>query len=326
MEKQKPAEKAIVVMGPTAVGKSEFAADIAERYGGEIVSADSMQIYRDMDVGTAKPSAALLSRVPHHLIGFADPGEAFSVAAYRARAAAVIASLFARGKLPVIAGGTGLYIHALLCDMDFSGAGRDRALRENYASAAERFGNGYIYGILKEKDPVAAERIHPNDGRRVIRALERMERGGEADGLRAFERSFAPAGLFTPVPVLLTRDREELYRRIEERVDVLMGTGLADEVRRLRDRGFSRADSAMLGIGYKELFGYLDGDYDLDRAVYLIKLHTRRYAKRQLTWFRRYTDAHVFNLSEYADRKSALDAVFRVTDAALRDQRDAPQQ
>jgi tRNA dimethylallyltransferase len=317
MNREGKERKAIIVAGPTAVGKSEYAVEIAERYGGEIVSADSMQIYRGLDIGTAKPSESLLSRVPHHLIGAVEPAESFSVAAYRERAVAAIESIFARRRLPVIAGGTGLYIHSLLRDMAFSGAGRDDALRERYENEAERFGNASVYGILKEKDPEAAKRIHPNDRKRVVRALERLERGAEGDGLRAFAQSDASSGLFVPVFLLLTRDRKELYARIEARVDALMAAGLVDEVRRLRDRGLSRAHMSMLGIGYKELLDCFDGVCDTDRAVYLIKLHTRRYAKRQLTWFGRYDEAHVFNLSEYGTERSALEAIFRVTDAEL---------
>jgi tRNA dimethylallyltransferase len=262
----------------------------------------------------------MLSRVPHHLIGIADPFEGYSVAEYRARAAAAVRSVFERGKLPVIAGGTGLYIHALLYNMDFSGAGRSESLREKYESDADHFGNNYIYDILKEKDPAAAERIHANNRRRVVRALERIEQGGEGAGLRAFDQTRTPSGLFVPVFLLLTRDRDELYRRVDDRVDALMDEGLADEVRRLRAEGLSQAHISMLGIGYKELFGYFDGAYDLEHAVYLIKLHTRRYAKRQLTWFKRYAEARTFNLSEYPDRTAALNAIFRETDEALRDE------
>ncbi|MDR1953402.1 MAG: tRNA (adenosine(37)-N6)-dimethylallyltransferase MiaA [Clostridiales Family XIII bacterium] len=312
------ARKAIIVAGPTAVGKSEYAVEIAERYGGEVVSADSMQVYKGLDIGTAKPPRELLDRVPHHLIGVIDPASEFSAAAYREIAAEAIRDTFRRGKLPVIAGGTGLYIHGLLYGMEFSGAGRDDALREKYEAMASEFGNLAIYDILIEKDPAVAERIHPNNRKKVIRALERIERGGETDGLRTFAESRVPGGLFDPIFLLLTRDREELYRRVEARVDALMDAGLADEVRGLMDSGLSRAHMSMLGIGYKELLGCFEGEYDMTRAVYLIKLHTRRYAKRQLTWFKRYGDAHVFNLSVYdGDREAALREVFREIDGAL---------
>ncbi|MDR0357477.1 MAG: tRNA (adenosine(37)-N6)-dimethylallyltransferase MiaA [Clostridiales Family XIII bacterium] len=324
MDRNSRPEKAIIVAGPTAVGKSEFAAALAERYDGEVVSADSMQVYRGLDIGTAKPSRDLLARVPHQLIGVVDPAEPFSVAEYRARAEVVIRDIFARGRIPVIAGGTGLYIHALLFDMDFSGAGRHDALREKYESQAERFGNLRIYDILKERDPEAAARIHPNNRKRVVRALERLETGDEEDGLRDFARASAPSGLFDPVLLILTRDREELRVRIDERTDALMRAGLADEVRGLRERGLSREHISMLGIGYKELLAYLEGEYDEERAVELIKLHTRRYAKRQVTWFKRYADAETFNLSAYENEEAALRAVFLVADAAIGRRKSPP--
>jgi tRNA dimethylallyltransferase len=318
MKQEFTKQSAIIVAGPTAVGKSDYAVEIAERYGGEIVSADSIQIYKGLNIGAAKPSQDMLARVPHHLIDVAEPSCGFSVAEYREHAAHTIRSIFERNKTPVIAGGTGLYIHSLLYEMDFSGAGRDDVLRAKYESEAEHFGNESIYAILKEKDPQAAERIHPNNRRRVIRALERIERGTAPDGLKAFTQAQTPTDFFTPVFLLLTRDREELYYRIEMRVDAFIDAGLVDEVRGLRESGLSREHISMLGIGYKELLDCLEGAYDLDQAIYLIKLHTRRYAKRQLTWFSRYEGVHVFNLSAYADKESVLRAIFRITDAHIK--------
>ncbi|MDR0851115.1 MAG: tRNA (adenosine(37)-N6)-dimethylallyltransferase MiaA, partial [Clostridiales Family XIII bacterium] len=249
--------KAIVVIGPTAVGKTEYAIEIAERYNGEIVSADSMQIYRGLDIGTAKPSVEELARVPHHMIGFVDPAREYSAAKYREDAAAIIFDIRARGRLPVICGGTGLYINALIYDMDFSGTGKDEAIRGKYEELADVYGSMYIYGILKERDPEGAERIHPNNKKRIIRALERLETGGESEGLHEFERSFVPGSLFDPVLILLERSREELLIRIDARVDRLIATGLEEEVRGLIDAGLGSGHISMLGIGYKELMRYL---------------------------------------------------------------------
>ncbi|MDR3071956.1 MAG: tRNA (adenosine(37)-N6)-dimethylallyltransferase MiaA [Clostridiales Family XIII bacterium] len=299
----------ILIVGPTAVGKSEFALEVAEKFDGEIVSADSMQIYRGLRIGTAKPTEDERARVPHHLVDFVDPSKAFSVAEYRACAEKSIQEIRSRGKLPIIAGGTGLYVHSLLYEMDFSGAGEDTALREKYESIAAAFGKEHLHALLREKDSEAAESVHPNNTKRVIRALERVENLREDDGFREFGRAWNRSELLNPVILYLLRDREELYRRIEARVDVFLTMGLEAEVRALLDSGLSRANIAMLGIGYKELTGFFEGAYDFEEAVRLIKRNSRRFAKRQMTWFGRYEDAHRINLSEFSSTSDVMGAI-----------------
>ncbi|MDR0425268.1 MAG: tRNA (adenosine(37)-N6)-dimethylallyltransferase MiaA [Clostridiales Family XIII bacterium] len=329
--------KIIAVVGPTAVGKTQVAIELASWLGGEIVSADSMQIYKGMDIGTAKPDAEERRRAVHHMIDFADPSRGFSVAEYQAMARERIAEIAGRGVLPIIAGGTGLYVNAILFDMDFSATPKDAGLRRRYEAEAAGAGPEALHARLKAADPEAAARIHPNNVKKVIRALEILE-GSMA--VAPFSESFRPFGGYCPHIIGLTRDREELYSRIERRVDALIGAGLVEEVRGLYgsgvwemaggvpeaeaalDGGIAMAGTlassegiamagpldssegivdgniSIKGIGYKEIVGHLRGEYDLDHAISLIKRNSRRYAKRQLTWFRRYPDVQWFNLSE----------------------------
>jgi tRNA dimethylallyltransferase len=327
---------AVIIMGPTAVGKSEVALLVAEALGGEIVSADSMQIYRGLDRGTAKPTAAARARVPHHMIDVADPAEGYSVWQYRRAAGEVIADLLRRKKLPVIVGGTGLYIHSLLCDMDFGGAKGDERARAKYEQLAKERGAAYVHDLLKEQDPKAAAKIHPNNLKRVIRALERVENAvpviarseatkrsiempasadhDEADGpeeatreYKAFSFDLRRSDLMDPALFLLTRERADLVRRIDARVDAMLRAGLVRETEELARRGLTLRQSAMLGIGYKETLGYLNGDYSREEAIELIKIHTRRYAKRQMTWMRRYKDAQVIDLTARGEEKGAAE-------------------
>jgi tRNA dimethylallyltransferase len=306
---------AIVIAGPTAVGKSEAALAVCERYGGEIVSADSMQIYRGLDIGTAKPTNGERARVPHHMIDVADPHEAFSVAEYRAQAETAIDGIFARGALPVICGGSGLYINSLLYDMDFSGAAGDASLREKYTALARDFGNSYIYDILQRRDPAGAEKLHANDRKKVIRALERIEKGGERTGLKGFERSFTAGNLIDPLLIVLTRDRADLYELIESRVDRMIDAGLEGEVRGLIGGGMPENAISLLGIGYKEMIAYIRGDCDLPEAVRLIKQNSRRYAKRQMTWFRRWENALFFEIAGKTPVRDVLPELFALIDA-----------
>ncbi|MDR0519332.1 MAG: tRNA (adenosine(37)-N6)-dimethylallyltransferase MiaA [Clostridiales Family XIII bacterium] len=304
---------AIIIMGPTAVGKTDIALTVAESLGGEIVSADSMQIYRGLDIGTAKPSREQLARVPHHMIDVADPKKPYSAWEYRSGAGAAIEGIFARGRVPVIAGGTGLYIHSLVYDMDFGGSAGDAALRRKYERLADERGAEYLHGLLAERDPAAAERIHPNNVKRVIRALERMPASAAvADGKTHSTGGYAPfrfelrrGGLIDPVLVLLTRERAGLVKRIELRVDEMLGGGLVSEVEGLVAKGLSLEQISMLGIGYKEVLGYIGGEYGYDEMAELIKIHSRRYAKRQMTWFKRYKDATAINLSEVGETGAA---------------------
>lgn len=296
----------IVVCGPTAVGKTKYAIEIARELGGEIVSADSMQLYKYMDIGSAKPTPEEQERCVHHLVDCIDPREPFSVAAFHELAKEAIEDIFSRGLIPVVSGGTGLYVNSLIYDMDFSGSPADEEKRAEYYRLAEENGPGYLHDMLMKCDSEAAERIHPNNLKKVIRALEVAETGGK---VKAFENSFIRTKDYDYILVGLMRDREELYERINMRVDILMDAGLEEEVRRLLVMGLSENDISMKGIGYKELIEYFHGNYDLDEAVRLVKQNTRHLAKRQMTWFKRYPDIKWFNISEYENDEECIGVI-----------------
>lgn len=290
----------VCITGPTAVGKTEYALRIAELLDGEIISADSMQLYRYMDIGSAKPTAAERARVKHYLVDEIDPREPFSAALYQKRAKEAIRTVFSKGKLPVVAGGTGLYVNSLIYDMDFSGSSGSEELRNKFCKIAETAGKEAVHRLLAEKDPAAAGRIHPNNLKKVIRALEVAELqgcDGTQGGIPDFSRSFVPTVDYRCILIGLKRDRAELYARIDRRVDLLLAQGLLDEVKGLISMGLTEENISMKGIGYKELIGYLAGEYDMQEAVRLIKRNTRHYAKRQMTWFRRYDRMTWFDLS-----------------------------
>ncbi len=275
---------AIAIVGPTASGKSDVADLVAVELGGEVISADAMQVYRGMDIGTAKVPAAE-RRVHLWLVDVADPAESYSAALYQRDAREAIADIRSRGRIPVVCGGTGLYIRAALDEMDFPEGDSDSEARAAYNELAERLGPKGIHALLAKRDPRSAEAIHPNNVRRVVRALEMLDQG----------RSYADqvAGFSTPRPRYralyfgLERDREELYRRIDDRVDEMFARGLVDEVRALMDRGLAGALTSRQAIGYKEVIEALEGSITFDEARELIKRRSRRYAKRQLSWFRR---------------------------------------
>ena len=277
--------KIIAVVGPTASGKTALAIEIAKKYGGEVVSCDSMQIYKGMDIGTAKPTEDEMCGIKHHMIDIVSPHQSYSAADFAENAKTVINGILSRGALPVLAGGTGLYIDSVINNIKFGESPGSSKLRAELAEFAERNGSDALFRELRKKDPAAAEKIHPNNVRRVIRALEVCILTGrtftevslEARGEKEYD-----ALIFG-----LDMERSVLYERINKRVDIMMKKGLLAEVRRLRDMGVSPRTTAMQAIGYKELMQYLCGDISLDAAVEKIKLESRRYAKRQLTWFRR---------------------------------------
>lgn len=287
--------KIVVIAGPTAVGKTEYSIKAAQTFNGEIVSCDSMQLYKYMDIGSAKPTIEEQKAAPHHLVDIIDPRDDFSVAEYQNLAKDKILTLLKENKLPVIAGGTGLYLNSILYDMDFGGGGADNEIREKYEKIAKELGNEELFKMLQQADPDAAKRLHPNNTKRVIRALESIETGHE--GIKSFNEVSVKTSEYEAILIGLTRDRAELYDRINRRVDIMMDLGLVDEVRKLMSMGLDADSISMKGIGYKEIIGYLKGEYDIDEAVRLIKRNSRRYAKRQLTWFKRYDDMKWFNLS-----------------------------
>lgn len=295
----------IVVAGPTAVGKTEYAIKIAKAIDGEVVSCDSMQLYKYMDIGSAKPTPDELAQVQHYLVDEIDPRENFSVVEYQKRAKEAIAEIHAKGKIPVISGGTGLYLNSLLYEMDFGAPPADDIFRKELEEFAAEFGPKALHNRLTEKDPAAAERIHPNNIKKVIRAIEAVEKGGE--GIKPFDAVQKENTDYRPFLIGLTRDRAELYDRINLRVDILMDQGLIQEVEGLFNMGLTEENISMKGIGYKELIQHLKGEYSLEEAVAKVKQNTRHYAKRQLTWFRRYDQMQWFDLSTYNSGDEALE-------------------
>ena len=294
----------VIIAGPTASGKSAAAVELALRMNGEGISADSMQIYRDMDIGTAKVTKEEMRGVRHYLIDCADPDENYNVVLFQQKAREAVQEAVSAQKLPILCGGTGFYIQALLYDIDFTEMEENTSLRSRYEALAAEKGPEALHRILKEKDPASAAAIHPNNVKRVIRALEfAQESGGSiaAHNLAQRERGSAYNSVF----FVLTMDRQKLYERIDRRVDLMMEQGLLDEVTRLRDIGIARDSTAMQGIGYKQIYSYLEGDWSLEEAVRLIKRDTRHFAKRQLTWFRREKDVIWVDIDQF-DTKEAL--------------------
>ena len=300
--------KIIAVAGPTAVGKTKYAIETAKAFNGEIVSCDSMQLYKYMSIGSAKPTAEEQAEVKHWLVDEIDPKEPFSVAKYEQMAKNAIEDIFRRGKTPVIEGGTGLYLNSLIYDMDFSGAPVDNELRTTLEKEAELFGTEYIYNKLKDTDPEAAERIHPNNVKKVIRALEGAING---NSIVDFKKCNEKCKDYDAILIGLTRNRPELYDRINKRVDIMVEQGIFHEVEELLEMGLTEDDISMRGIGYKEIIGFFDGLYSQEEAIDLIKKNSRHLAKRQLTWFRRYEDMKWFNLSEYENDESAVGDIIK---------------
>jgi len=278
--------KLLVLSGPTGSGKTDLALRLAEEIGGEIVNADSMQVYRGLNIGTAKPSPEELARVPHHLIDILSPDQDFTASDFRREAAAAIADIDSRGKKALVVGGTGLYIRALLEGLVDSPTG-DPELRKEFADVPGE----ELLRRLSLVDPETASRLHPNDRVRIVRALEVYTQTGRP--ISAFRSEHAFSGsYYDPLKMAIRIEREELYRRINLRVDLMVQDGLVEEVRSLLAQGYGRELKAMRSIGYKEMTAYLAGEMTLDEAVTLIKRDTRRYAKRQMTWFTRENDIY----------------------------------
>ena len=287
-EKEKP--MLIVVAGPTASGKSAAAVELARIIGGEIISADSMQVYRYMDIGSAKITQEEMMGVPHYLIGVADPTEKFDVVRYAHEAKAAISDIISRRKIPILCGGTGFYIQAVIRDIDFSETGALPEYREELTAYAAEHGNSALHEQLKNIDPVSYETIHPNNLKRVIRALEYYKE----TGMTISAHNEAERQRETPYDLhffVLNDDRAVLYDRIDRRVDFMMAEGLYDEVMYLRQMGLTRDMVSMQGLGYKEMLDCMDGKCDIDEAVRILKRDSRHYAKRQITWFKREKDA-----------------------------------
>ncbi|HJD46780.1 MAG TPA: tRNA (adenosine(37)-N6)-dimethylallyltransferase MiaA [Candidatus Mediterraneibacter norfolkensis] len=279
----------IILTGPTAVGKTAASIGLAKAVGGEIISADSMQVYRHMDIGSAKITADEMQGIPHYLVDVLDPEEAFNVVRFQEMAKAAMEKIYDNGHIPIVVGGTGFYIQALLYDIDFTENDSDFSFREELERTAEEKGAEYLHSLLKQADPEAAEQIHPHNIKRVIRALEFNRKTGQKISTHN-EQERRKQSPYDFAYFVLTDDRKALYERIDRRVDEMMEQGLLEEVRALKDREIARDSVSMQGLGYKELLAYLDGELPLEEAVRIIKRDTRHFAKRQLTWFRRERD------------------------------------
>lgn len=279
----------IILTGPTAVGKSALSVELAKKINGAVISADSMQVYRHMDIGSAKITPEEMQGVTHYMIDELEPDEEFHVVRFVTMAKEYLKEIYADGKIPIIAGGTGFYIQALLYDIEFTEQQCDETYRRQLEDLAREHGAEYLHGILREVDPASAEAIHANNIKRVIRALEfyhlsgkKISEHNETERQKQSPYNFAY--------FVLTDERAKLYERIDRRVDAMIEAGLVEEVKKLKSKGCSREMVSMQGLGYKEILAYLDGGCTLEEAVYIIKRETRHFAKRQLTWFKRERD------------------------------------
>lgn len=302
--------KLLVLVGPTAVGKTKLSLSIAEKYGAEIISGDSMQVYRGMDIGTAKASPQEQARVPHHMIDIHNPDYPFSVAEFQERAVSLIANMNDQGKLPFIVGGTGLYIESVCYGYQFAPTETDEAFREEMRQYAIRHGAEALHEKLRQADPESAAKLHPNDQRRIIRALEVYHTSGEklSDQLLR-QKKASPYELCI---VGLTMDRAILYKRIETRIDLMIQEGLLDEVKQLLDQGYGTGLVSMQGLGYKEIAAYLEGRYSLEDALSLLKQNTRRFAKRQLSWFKHMNEIQWVDMTDESKYSEQLKQVYGI--------------
>lgn len=298
-------KKLVILSGPTAAGKTALSIELAKRINGEIISADSMQVYRHMDIGSAKIMPEEMDGVVHHLIDVREPSQSWSVSDFKTCADECMAQIYERGHIPVIVGGTGFYIQSVLYDISFNEEDADMNIRHELEAYLKEKGVHALHEKLRSVDPESADRIHENNTKRVIRAIEFFEKNGmkisehnETEGAKESPYNFAY--------FVLTKNREELYDGIEKRIDMMLEKGLLNEVTYLKNSGYSREDVAMQGLGYKEILDYLEGKTSLEEAVYILKRDTRHFAKRQITWFKREKDAIWLNKSDYSDEKEVL--------------------
>lgn len=292
-------KKALIVLtGPTAVGKTRLSIALAKAIGGEIISADSMQVYKHMDIGSAKISPEEMQGVPHYMIDCIEPSEDFNVTIFQKMAKKYMDIIYSHGNIPILVGGTGFYIQAVLYDIDFTSNDEDMSYRNSLEESARLHGDAYLHAMLKKVDPESALLIHENNRKRVIRALEFYEKTGTKISLHN-EAEHQKESPYAFQYFVLTDHRERIYMNIDKRVDIMLEEGLIREVQILKDMGCQRESVAMQGLGYKEMFSYLDGECTLEEAVSLIKRNTRHFAKRQLTWFRRERDVTWIEKGQY---------------------------
>jgi tRNA dimethylallyltransferase len=307
-------EKLIVLIGPTAVGKTKMSIDLAKKFNCEIISGDSMQIYRGMDIGTAKIKKEEMNGVPHHLIDIKNPEEPFSAAEFQQLVRKKISEIGKHNHLPMIVGGTGLYIQSVIYDYQFSDMPGDESVRNRLTEKAKEVGITRLYEQLKQIDPKAAAKIHPNNERRVIRALEIFYTTGKT--MTEYEESQVSDMVYDVALIGLTMNREVLYDRINKRVDQMIEEGLVEEARRFYDKGLKAAQSTQ-AIGYKELFDFFDGKVSFEEAILNLKQNTRKFAKRQLTWFRNKMDVTWFDMTEMNDYDKNFEKIYQFIEGKL---------
>ncbi len=304
--------KLIVIAGPTACGKTNIAIELAKKIDGEIISADSMQVYKYMDIGTAKPSKEEMQGIKHYLIDELFPDEEFSVATFQHMAKKYLTDIYNKGKIPIVAGGTGFYINALVKDNNFSSDEIDLEYREKLFNIANEKGNEYLHSLLKEIDIRSYENIHFNNVKRVVRALEYYKITGEKISTHN-EKEKTKESIYDTTFIILNMDRNLLYERIDLRVNKMLENGLVSEVKRLLDMGYSENLVSMKGLGYKELIPYIKGEVSLDEAISILKRDTRHFAKRQLTWFRNQSNSYSkwINVDEFTNNCIIVDIIIK---------------
>ncbi|MCT4618742.1 MAG: tRNA (adenosine(37)-N6)-dimethylallyltransferase MiaA [Marinisporobacter sp.] len=304
----------LIIVGPTAVGKTETSINLAKKLDGEIISADSMQVYKYMDIGSAKPTEEEKNGIPHYLMDEIDPREKFSAADFKEKAEDYMDKIIEKNKLPMIVGGTGLYVNSIIYNVDFTQTTSNWEFRKKLEDMANEFGNEYLHQKLMEKDKEAAARIHPNNVKRVIRALEVIENG---EKMKDFKNDLVENEEYNYTLIGLIRDRQELYERINMRVDLMIEGGLIEEVKNLMKLGLDEEAISMKGLGYKEMIRYLKGEYDLTEATRILKRDTRRYAKRQITWFKRYDQMKWFDFGDYPSKKELEEDILKYVEGKL---------
>ena len=295
----------IILTGPTSVGKSALSIELAKAVNGEIISADSMQVYQDMNIGTAKIISEDMGGVPHYLIDVMKPDEEFNVVKFQKYAKEYIKQIHDKGKIPILVGGTGFYIQAVLYDIDFTENESDTTYRKELEFLAQVEGNEYLHEMLKKVDPISAEAIHPNNVKKVIRALEYARLTGDMISEHNEEQRKKESP-YQFCYFVLNKDRAKLYETINHRVDQMLANGLLEEVKCLKERGYTRNLVSMQGLGYKELLAYLDGEYTFEESIDILKRDTRHYAKRQITWFKREKEVTWINKDEFEDDAAIL--------------------
>lgn len=288
----------IIIAGPTASGKTSLSVELAKRINGEIISADSMQVYHYMNIGTAKVNKEEAKGIKHHLIDIIDPREPFNISIFQQKAKEAIEEILAKGKIPILVGGTGFYIQSILYDIDFDETQTDHAYRTSLENIAAEKGNQYLHSQLKEVDEQSYNKIHPNNVKRVIRALEYYNQTGLPIS-KHNEEERKKSSPYNFLFYMLNMNRQLLYNRIDKRVDEMFDKGLVQEVTELRNKGYSKELVSMQGLGYKEILSYLENECNLEEAKYIIKRDTRHFAKRQFTWFKREKDIQWLDLELY---------------------------